>query len=181
MITKDKITVEIIRDILVHQLRVDNELLNPDNFYVLNQKFLIPPDDNLYFTISVDNQKVIGNSISKFNPVTNMEELSIEWVEPITIIVESKSINALKILPDVIMAMASQYAQQSMELNTLRIARVPLEIRNLCYVEGAARIFKFGLLFNVTSGAELTQNVSYYDSFSGELLTEQGKVDFVQN
>ena len=71
-------------------------------------------------------------------------------------------------------------SQQLQEQYAIRIARIPDAIRNLSYKEGNARIFKFAILFNVLSGADLSQSVDYYDSFTGELLTENEEIDFIQ-
>lgn len=263
MISTDITTLDIICNILANHIKIDGVAINPATIHLFNQEFLIPPDNKVYFTVAVDNQKVLSNPASSTIPGTGAiedwsifnggsgyskndiltigsttgipatikvltidetgkiltaeivsygtiytpalgvattvlpiggsgcviditsvngltEQSSISWQEPVTVMVESLTDLSMRIIPDILMALSSQYSQQLQEQYAIRIARIPDAIRNLSYKEGDARIFKFAILFNVLSGADLSQSVDYYDSFTGELLTENEEIDFIQ-
>ena len=263
MISNAVTTLDIICNILAGHIQIDGKAIDPKTIHILNQEFIIPPDNRVYFTVSADNHKVIANPNAQtvpgtgaiedweiavpgsgyakndvltigtttgvpatlkvltvdiagavltaelvsagtvYTPHNNVattvapaggtgckvnilavngltEQSSMSWTEPVTVIVESLTDAAYRIIPDVIMAMSAQIAQQLSEQYSIRIARIPLDIKNLCYREGDARIFKFGILFNVISGAELEQSVDYFDNFTGEVLTEKDRIDFIQ-
>jgi hypothetical protein len=171
---KVKITLDFIRDIIIHELE-----LQEDQVVIYNQKWMIPNDDRLYITVEYNGTPKTIASRNSFNSETQEEEQVINTQENIVLGILSRGIIALQRKEEVIMALGSIYSQQTQEANSFQIGYVA-PIQNLTKLEASALLYRFDIPFNVLAWYEKSKTVDFYDSYTGRVKTEEVTVDFTQ-
>ena len=169
-----KITLDFIRDIILHELSLDE-----DQVVIYNQKWDIPADDRLYITIEYNGTPRILCSRNVYNSVTDAEEQNLNTQESIVIGLLSRGLLALQRKEEVLMALASIYSQQQQEENSFQIGYVA-PIQNLSELEASALLYRFDIPIMVFAWYFKTKTSDFYNSFTGRVKTEEVTVDFTQ-
>ena len=164
-----KTPIEVIRDIIVHDLGLED-----DRAAIYNQKWDIPDDDGLFIFVEYKYGNPLGNNLKYANESDVFQsEARIVMAEHITIGIYSRGLDALKRKEEVLAAINSNYARQMMEKYSFRIMGRNAPIKDLSYVEGAARIFRFDIDLVLLSKYKITTDVDYFSKFRTEINVEE--------
>lgn len=163
-----KTPIEVIRDIVVHELGLDN-----DRAAIYNQKWNIPDDDNIFIFVEYRFGNPLGNNLKYSNEADVFQtEARIVIAEHITIGIYSRGLDALKRKEEVLASINSNFAREMMEKYSFRVMGRNAPIKDLSYVEGSARIFRFDIDLVLLSKYKITTDVDYFDKFPTELNFE---------
>lgn len=144
--------------------------LQQDQVYVYNQKFIIPKDNRLYVSVGLQSSKIIGNN-SVFK---NGEESQYITVQAgLSINVMSKSLQAVMLKDDVIMALRSNASQRAQYKNGIRIFAIPTTINDVSGLDGALIPYRFNVSINIMYSIKNKESVDYYDDFERTLITNE--------
>jgi hypothetical protein len=122
--------IQIIRQIIVEEMGLPDE-----SVMIYNQKWDIPPDDNLYMDVEFRYGVPYSNrnSLPIIKGVAT-EQADVNMQEHYTVRVFSRSTLALQRKEEVLMALASIYSQQQQESNSFRIFPI-MRIQDVSEVE----------------------------------------------
>ena len=153
---------------------IDKQLeLAPGQIWMYNQKRNIPNDQGVYIVVNYDGQRIIGNVRREIATETGLLEYqSVHSLANYRVEVFSRSGEARNMREKVLMALNSTYAQQVQEKYGFQIARNSFQVTNTSEVEGVAELNRYSISFNVTYMTETAKDISYYDTFSKEVITE---------
>lgn len=145
-----------------------------DQCVVYNQKWLVPPDDRLYLTVSsLGPQRAYGATVETFDGPGGgvlLEEIAIPTQEMIGIDLYSRSQEAVDRKEELLMTLASTFAQQLCEQYAMKMARIPMTFADLSGLEGTSRLNRFHLAFAVLRTRSKVTVIEYYDAFSTPAL-----------
>jgi hypothetical protein len=161
---------QIIIDILKNQLSLTDSRL-----FIGSQNYKIPPDNNLFIVATTISEQVYSSQSSLISKIVspavtesfwNRQEVCSKAMVQIDIL--SRNTDALTRRWEVVSALQSFYAQQQMEANNCKIARIPSSFVNASGAEGGSNINRFAitvaaLIWNIKDVAMPTYD--YYDSF----------------
>ena len=166
---ESKAPIEVIRDIIVHVLDLDD-----DRAAIYNQKWNIPDDDDLFVFVEYKFGNPLGNNLKYANESDVFQtEARIVIAEHITIGVYSRGLDAMKRKEEVLAAINSDYARQMMEQYSFKVMGRNAPIKDLSYVEGAARIFRFDIDLVLLSKYKIVTDVDYFSKFPTEINVEE--------
>jgi hypothetical protein len=164
-----KTPIEVLRDIIVHELGLDD-----DRAALYNQKWNIPEDDDLFIFVEYRYGNPLGNNMKyAAENETFQTEARIVMAEHVTIGLYSRNLDALKRKEEALAAINSHYARQMMEKYSFRVMGRNAPIKDLSYVEGAARIFRFDIDLILLSKYKIVTDVDYFDEFPTEVNFEK--------
>lgn len=149
--------IQLVRDIIRQYMNLGN-----DQIYIYNQKYFIPTDPRIYVAIGFLNQKCLGNN-NRFTS-DGADQYSV-WNATLSIDMLSRSMDALHRKEEVIMALASDYAESQMELNSFRVFSQPTSFLNLSGLDGDAIPYRFNISVVMQYFIRKTIAVPYYDDF----------------
>lgn len=154
---------------------LQNQLnLTDKQIWIYNQKRDIPNDFGMYFVVNLQGQRVIGNVRREVATISGMmEEQSVHNLAVFSVDIFSRSPQVREMMDLAIMALNSTYSQQIQEAKGFQIARNSFQVTNTSEVEGVAELNRYSISFNVTYMSETTKSISYYDTFSKEVITEE--------
>jgi hypothetical protein len=154
---------------------LQNQLnLTDKQIWIYNQKRDIPNDTGVYFVVNFQGQRIIGNTRREVATLDGLkEEQSVHNLAVFSVDVFSRSSRAREMRDLAIMALNSTYSQQVQEEKGFQIARNSFQVTNTSEVEGVAELNRYSISFNVTYMSETTKSISYYDTFSKEVITEE--------
>lgn len=139
--------------------------LDEDQVYLWDQKFTIPNDNRTYVPVAVVSSKPFGIT-SKFNPVTNQSEQSVNILARLDINIMSRTDEALLRKEEVVLALFSDYSRQQQAANGFYIAQLPSSFVNISQEDGAARPYRFVISVNMQYAYRKSQATPYFDNFS---------------
>lgn len=167
--------VKLIRD----QLQLDN-----NHVVTYNQRIPIPPDDTIFVAVGLLGDKIYGHSISYQNgyipstvvgePETVvLNEVQTQNVQQIySIEIMSRNNDARARRQEILFALNSTRAEQLQEKYGFTIGNLPTSFNDTSYVEGASRLTRYSITFNVLTAFIRTVPVDYYDQYLGpEVIT----------
>ena len=160
--------IKYVCDILQKQLD-----LADSQVWIYNEKVNIPNDFNMYIVVDYQGQRIIGN-VRREEPTPNglIERQALHSMAILRLDLFSRG-KIARINKDlVIMALNSTYSQQVQEAHGFQIARNSFQVTNTSEVEGTAELNRYSISFNVTYVTETSKSISYYDTFSKEVITE---------
>ena len=160
--------IKYVCDILQKQLD-----LADGQVWIYNEKVNIPNDFNMYIVVDYQGQRIIGN-VRREEPTTNglIERQALHSMAILRLDLFSRG-KLARINKDlVIMALNSTYSQQVQEAHGFQIARNSFQVTNTSEVEGTAELNRYSISFNVTYVTETSKSISYFDTFSKEVITE---------
>lgn len=147
--------------------------LKTGTFIIYNQKYNIPDDDGLHGYIACVRGKPFGSSLYYQNvPATEADDARLEEVqsmniqETYTINVYSKDGSARQRNHEVIFALHSTASQQMQERYSCRMGYIPTQMIDVSHVEGAARLNRYSLTFQLLRAYTRTRPIEFYDTFT---------------
>lgn len=156
-----------LRDILIQEMTLD-----PSRVNLYNQKFKLPTDEDLFIVIAHTASKAyrVKNDATVNSNFYDCQYLNVHEIYDISIL--SRSDEAYFRKEEVLMALASQYAQQVQEQYAFQIARIPSGFNDVSEVEGAARLYRYVISVPVLAWYSKQRTQNYYDTFNGAVSTE---------
>lgn len=143
--------------------------LSQGRVYVYNTKLNLPPDSGLYIAVGIRDCKPFGNSNSTYNGQSTQ---AINMLARLDINVMSRSIDALNMKEQVLLAFNSIYAEQQMELNSFFIAPISVGFVNLSQIDGAAIPYRFVITSQLQYFVSPIMSIPYMDTFvPAEIVT----------
>ena len=147
-------TMDLIRLILINQIDIRPEYVN-----IYDEKWTIPPIDNMFITIEYRNARTIANrNIFDASVTPPIEWQELNMLENIVVGVFSRNLDAQLYKEQVLMAVRSQYAQYLQEQYAFKIARAG-NIQDLSELEGAAMLKRYDIELSVYTWYERTITV----------------------
>ncbi len=160
--------LKLLRTILLEELN-----LKDDQVMLYNQQFPLPSDDRLFINLAILGTKNFGAKTEyKPNPVSlELEEhLVLNRQEMISVLCFSAGSLARERNWEIIPAFSSTFAQQTMEANSFLIGRLPTSMNDVSEQDGAQRLNRYSLTFNVLCAYSKVKAVDYFDDVAGPLL-----------
>lgn len=143
--------------------------LADDRVLAYNEKWNLPKDHGIYLAIGLMNVQPFGVSVrTQWNVDTQTFEEYQEMHERqmYSLNVVSRDRSAQLRCHEVVFAMNSIESQQLQELHNFKIADLPVSFVDASNVEGAARLQRYALTFNVIRSYARTRDIGHYDQFS---------------
>ena len=131
-------SMDLIRLILVNQMGLD-----PTKVNIYDEKWKIPPYDDLFIVVEYRNGKVIANR-NTFVGATQTEVQDLAMYEDIVVGVFSRNREATQRKEEVLMAILSSYAESLQEKYSFKIARAGM-IEDLSALEGSAMLKRYDI------------------------------------
>lgn len=154
---------------LLAQLFRDYMSLKEDHVLIYNQKFKLPDDPGIFVTVAFLAEKTFGtNKRYKDNPETaggRIEVISISKQQTYTVNIFSKDETALERKDEIVAALVSDRCQQMAEKHAFRVAPQPLSFVDLSATEGATRLNRYAITFNVLCWSTSERLIEYFDKF----------------
>ena len=161
--TKYTEPLKVIADILQTKLG-----LKAGRVMLYNQKYNIPKDDKIFIMVGEEDNDVYAASTNTMDTPdgSGYEERNDVLVRATAVIdVLSAGPEARERKHEVIMALNSIYSQQMQELNSLRIANLPVGFVNTSDLEASQMLNRFTIKFNILYRKSNKNSVDYYDTF----------------
>lgn len=153
-------------------------LLKKDHFVIYNQKFDIPPDDELRGWIAFQRGKPFGSSLNYVNvpavgdqPARLDEVQSLNQQETYTINLYSRDGSARQRNHEIVFALHSTQCQQLQERYSFRMGYIPSSMIDISAIEGAARLNRYSLTFSLLRAYTRTRQIEFFDTFSTTFST----------
>jgi len=173
--------INLLVNLIKYQLNLDN-----NHVVTYNQRIPIPPDSGLFVAIGLLGDKPYGHKIAYeqgFAPATStgepqiavLNEVQTQNVQQIySIQIMSQSNEARSRRQEILFALNSTQAEQLQEKYGFKIANLPSSFNDVSIVEGASRLTRYAITFNVLTAYIRTIPVQYYDNFTGspEIITQ---------
>lgn len=165
--------IKVIGDVIANQMGL--RTTGPTAQIMLtNERFNIPPTNDLYVALSYVDGKPIGNN-NYFDGNTVIETQQVTMFYHVQIDIMSFDATARTRKEEVYMALRSIYAQQAMEAQNVQIARMPAAFVDASSLEESKMLNRYTMTIAVT--ALLTKTVtgdSYYDQFPFQYIENDG-------
>lgn len=161
--------VDIETGALIQNILSRNLKIPPERISNYNSDWDVPKDDGVYIIVKIESNPPYGRKntyIQKNNSAGEsslFEIQSMSVLEDVTISVISKSVEARKMAPLVMLALGSTYSIQQQELYGLKISRP--ESRDASDLEATARLNRFDISVKIYRGYKNEMEVDYYDKF----------------
>jgi hypothetical protein len=152
--------------------------LADDQVVIYNQKWNIPTDSRLYVVVSLAStmpysasKKPLGgtSSLSNKHTLNTQETLKIDLL--------SAGQDAVARMPEVIMALGSDYSQSLQELHGFKLATIPTSVQDTSAAEVTRMLFRTTVEVKVLRAYNISKTVAYYDKFEHEEYTEGGQIE----
>lgn len=142
--------------------------LDDGRVYLWDQKLLQPTDEGLYVAVSVLTCKPFGNTVSIDGSGSGLDAIqSVNMMATLDIDIISRGPAARDRKEEIILALASLYAQAQQEANSFLIGKLPpgSKFLNLSIVDGAAIPYRFKISVNLQYAVKKVKPVDYFDTF----------------
>jgi hypothetical protein len=137
--------------------------LGQDRVILWDQKFNLPKDSGLVCAVKFLRGNPFGNT-KRFDANGNLTQ-ALNMKADIDINIMSRGPEARERKEEVLLALASQYAQTQQEINGFSIAKLPSSFIDLSEVDGAAIPYRFVLTISIQYLYQKTKAVDYFDTF----------------
>ena len=156
--------VKVIGDILAQQMQLRTS--GPTAQIMLtNERFDIPPTNDLYIALSYVDGKPIGNN-NYFDGNTVVETQQVVMLYHIQIDIMSFGPDARTRKEEIYQALRSLYAQSLMEQWNMQVARIPSDFVDASSLEETKMLNRYTLTIAVTAMLTKTKTAtSYYTTF----------------
>lgn len=170
-------SMDLIRIILIDQM-----CMKPERVNIYDEKWIIPPHENLFITIEYRNGKTIGNNnyfVNSADSGAPVECQVVNMLENIVVGVFSRNREATLRKEEVLMSIMSSYSEYIQESYGFKIARAG-QIEDLSALEGTAMLKRYDIELNVYAwykrllipgyiAPPFTLQVTVNDSGNGEI------------
>lgn len=157
---------------------IQNQMALPNgNIWIASQNRKIPTNSNdLFCIIGTVNFRPISSK-SRFNDITLQEEQTVYGRADVQIDLMSRSNEARERRFEILMALNSFYSKNIQDANCFRIFELPRDFINTSGLQGGSDINRFTLIIPTMVSQTKIISADYYDTFSGEIMTEQETID----
>jgi hypothetical protein len=133
--------------------------------WLWNQKVDEPKDEDLYIVGRVMSCRPFANRLD-YDYSSGVDAMqSVSMKSTLSIDIKSRGTEALYRKEEVVMALASQYAEQQQALNSFKIGKVPMDMPNIGEIDGSAIPYRFNITVNLLYSVSKTKAVGYFDDF----------------
>lgn len=140
--------------------------LAPDQVYLYNQLYKVPPDQRLYIAVGVGMAKPISSRRVQSGPDDEfLDTQSVTLRQQLSLHILSLSTEALYRVPEVVLALDSNYARQQQAANGFYCAKLPGEIQNVSEIDGAQIPYHFYMSVNLQYAFEKQNSVPFFEEF----------------
>jgi hypothetical protein len=155
-------TIVVLADLFQQQLD-----LPADRVFIYNQKWKIPPDDDIFIVVSLLTMKPYGSYRRQADdPLFGLiEVIGTNLQETYTVDIFSRNGMARVRRLELLFALQSTQAQQLSEDNSFRLATVPPVFVDLSGLEGSAILNRYQLTFSLLRAEERKRAIEYFDTF----------------
>ena len=154
----EKIIEKYIVDILTHELE-----LNPDHIWIWSQNRKLPDNaEGLYCTVGEINSRIVSAK-SMYKDEKEVQEIY-EFCD-VQIDLMSYSNEARDRRSEIIMALNSFYAKESMEKGQYRIYEIPHNMVNMSHLFGGSQINVWSLVITCDILSRKIKDALYYNKF----------------
>ena len=147
--------------------------LEEDHVLIQNQRFKLPSDAGAFLSIVCIAEKPFGTNKSYRDnedltdpALALIEVVAVNRQETYSVQISSQDASAIALKDVLIAALSSDLAQGYAEKYSLKFGQQPVGVVDLSAVEGAARLNRYGITFNVLSVTKTERAVPYYNEFS---------------
>lgn len=149
---------------------IENELgLDPGVVMIYNQKRNLPANKegfNVNVAIVADHPFAVNSRFEAVEGQTDLNEVQLlAQQEVVQVDMWSYDNSARLRRIDIIFALTGTAAQQLAEINAFQIGRIPASFVDVSEVEGAKRLNRYALTFNVLRGYKKTTEAQSFDNF----------------
>lgn len=159
--------------VILAKLFRDYMNLEEDHVLIQNQRFKLPADTGAFLSIVCIAEKVFGankhyrdNEDPSDPALALVEVVVINRQETYSVQIYSQDASAIAFKDVLIAALTSDLAQSAAEKYSIKFGQQPVGVVDLSAVEGAARLNRYGITFNVLSATKTERSVPYFNSFS---------------
>lgn len=141
--------------------------LKPGRVWIYDQKVNIPVDDGLFANVACLRSKPFGSALDYETDATTdalIEVQSQNTQETYRVLLWSKDSSARQRKHELTFVMHSTLAQQMQEQFAFRIGYIA-PVQDISHVDGAARLNRYSLTFNLTRAYTRRKSIEYFDSF----------------
>jgi hypothetical protein len=143
--------------------------LSQGRVYLYNTKINLPTDAGLYIAVGVQSCRPFGNSNTQYNGISTQ---AVNMLAVLDINIMSRSLDALNMKEQVLMAFGSNYAESQMELNSFFIAPLSVGFVNLSHIDGSAIPYRFVITSQLQYFSSMSPSVPYMTQFQpSEIVT----------
>lgn len=169
-------SMDLIRLILVDQLELDKERVN-----IYDEKWKIPPDDELFIVVEYRGGKCIANrNIFVSTGGDPVEQQEINMLERITVGIFSRNRSSTQRKEEVLMAVLSSFAQGLQEKYSFKIARIG-PIDDLSALEATAMLKRYDIELSVYAWYSKTITPGYINAFTIKVIADVGGAEMIEN
>jgi hypothetical protein len=172
--------VKVIGDILASELdlRTTGETAQ---IMLTNERFNIPPTDDLYIALSYVSGKPIANN-NYFDGNAALETQQVVMFYQIQIDIMSFDSSARTRKEEVYQALRSIFAESQMESNNMQLGRMPASFADASSLEESKRLNRYTMTIAVTALLTKQKSVdSTFDAFPFEYIENGGPVSPILN
>lgn len=128
---------------------------------IYNQKRRLQPKSGLYIDVAIVGDRPFASNYRPVNDpaqadVTEVQNVAVQ--ELLQIDIFSRNDQARLRRMEIVFALTGVAAQQACEENAMSIGRLPASFVDVSEIEGAARLNRYSLTFNVLRGYQLTRS-----------------------
>ena len=155
--------IKVIADLI--QTQMD---LAPNRVYLYNQAWNLPPDEGLFVNVGLIGKKPFGISKTYQSVSEEMGGLlqvqSMNVQETYSVLVFSQSSAARIRNYEILYALNGDAAQQAQERYSFKIGYLPSSLVDISEIDGASRLNRYNLTFNILCGYSQSRRVEYYNT-----------------
>ena len=157
---------------------IQNQMNLPaGTIWIASQNRKIPTNSNdLFCVVGTRSFKPISSK-SRWISATQQEEQTVYGRADVQIDLMSRSNEARERRFEVLMALNSYYSKNLQDANCFRIFELPRDFMNTSGLQGGSDINRFTLIIPAMVSETKIISADYYDTFSGQIMTEQETID----
>lgn len=158
--------IDVLCDVIAFDMDLD-----PSRVVIYDGNYQAPNDQDIYITVAFQSTKIIS-SVSKFEPAdseaapptVDREVKTVVKADTFNIEITSKNEDALSRYHEVVMALTSNYGQQQMEENNLRIFRTG-QVLDLSFIEGVSALHRYRIPVIIHNIERKEREIETFDKF----------------
>lgn len=164
-------TTQIICDILQSELGLD-----PGQVMTYNQRFPIPPCNGVIITVGFVGRTAYSNTNRQSSDGLNQEQ-ALACAELLSVNIMSGNQSSNDLYPFVVMALNSTYSEQTQDKYQFRIGIIPTNASDTSFLEETTQVTRQTVTLQCLRSYSKIKAIDYYDTFTDEILTEQGVLE----
>jgi hypothetical protein len=150
-------TCLVLCDLIQSQMALEADVVS-----IYNQKRRLVPKSGLYIDVAIVGDRPFAANSKPVNDPAQPDVLEVQNTaiqELLQIDIFSKNDQARLRRVEIVFALTGVAAQQACEQHAMKIGRIPASFVDLSQGEGAARLNRYALTFNVLRGYQISRTV----------------------